>query len=85
MLARFDDLLLCYHDDYSTNALSDDLKKEALKELIPSSLEQAGKDIMMYRDVKEDTQNSVQVRSIIDARICADVQNQIIRMEVDAV
>ena len=49
--------------------MSDDLKKEALKELIPSSLEQAISDIMMYRDVKEDTLNSVQVRSIIDARI----------------
>ena len=81
LLARFDDLLLPYHDDYSIDALSDDLKKEALKELIPCSLEQAIKDIMMYRDVKEDTLNSVQIRSIIDARICADVQNQIIRME----
>ena len=85
LLARFDDLLLRYHDDYKTDALSDDLKKEALKELIPVSLEQAIKDIMMYRDVKEDTLNSKQIRGIIDARICADVQNQIIRMEVDAV
>ena len=53
-LALFHDLLLCYNEDYKTDALSDDLKKEALKELIPSSLEQAIKDIMMYRVVKED-------------------------------
>ena len=61
------------------------MKKEALKELIPSALEQAIKDIVMYRDVKEDSLSSTQVRSIIDPRNCADVQNQIIRMEVDAV
>ena len=62
LLARFDDLLLRH---------SDDLKKEALKELIPSALEQAINDILMYRDVKEDTLSSAQVRSIIDSRICA--------------
>ena len=39
----------------------------------------------MYRDVKEDTLPAAQVRSIIDSRICADVQNQIIKTEVDAV
>ena len=58
ILARFDDLLLRYSDDYKTEALSDDLKKEALKEFIPSALEQAIKDIMMYRDVKEDSLSS---------------------------
>ena len=85
LLARFDDLLLRYSDDYKTEALSDDLKKEALKELIPSAFEQAIKDIMMYRDVKEDTLSAAQVRSIIDSCICADVQHQIIWMEVDNV
>ena len=39
----------------------------------------------MYRDVKEDILSSSQIRSIINERICADVQNQIIKMEVDAV
>ena len=34
-LARFDDLLLRYHDDYCNDTLSDDFKKEAMKELIP--------------------------------------------------
>ena len=75
LLARFDDLLVLYNEDYKTDALSDDLKKEALKELIPSSLEQAIKDIMMCRDVKEDTLSSSQVLSTIGSRICADVQN----------
>ena len=37
ILARFDDLLLRYSDDCKTQALSDDLKKEALKELIPGA------------------------------------------------
>ena len=45
LLARFDDLRLRYSEDYDTEALSDDLKKEALKELIPVALEQHIKDI----------------------------------------
>ena len=85
LLARFDDLLLRYAEDYKTEALSDDLKKEALKELIPVGLEQSIKDIMMYRDVKEDSLNCAAIRSIINSRISADVQNQIIKMEVDNV
>ena len=40
---------------------------------------------MMYRDVKEDMLFSSQIRSIINERICADVQNQMIKMDVDAV
>ena len=39
----------------------------------------------MYRNIKEDTLSAAQIRSIINERICADVQNQIIKMEVDAV
>ena len=35
VLARFEDLLLRYHEDYSSEALSDDLKKEALNKFIP--------------------------------------------------
>ena len=85
VLAQFEDLLLRYSEDYSSEALSDDLKKEALKELIPSALEQCIKDVMMYHNVKEDTLSATQIRSIINERICADVQNQIIKMEVDAV
>ena len=40
---------------------------------------------MMYRNVKEETLSAAQVLSIINKRVCSDVQNQIIRMEVDAV
>ena len=40
---------------------------------------------MIYRNIKEDTLSTTQVRSIINKRICADVQNQITKMEVDAV
>ena len=78
-------MLLRYNEDYSTVALSEDLKQEALKELIHVAREQCIKDIMMYRDVKEDTWSAAKIRSIINERICADVQNPIIKMEVDAV
>ena len=73
VLARFEDLLLKYNEDYNTDALSDDLKKEALKELIPVALEQCIKDVLMYRNVKEDTLSAAQVLSIITERICSDV------------
>ena len=39
----------------------------------------------MFRNIKEDTLSAAQIRLIINERICADVQNQIIKMEVDAV
>ena len=44
VLARFEDLLLRYSEDYQIEALSDDLRKEALKDLIPPALEQCIKD-----------------------------------------
>ena len=72
------------NEDYKTDALSDDLNKEALKELIPPSVEQCIKDGMMYRNVCEDTLSAAQFLSVINERSCSDVQNQIIRMEVDA-
>ena len=37
-LAKFEDLLLKYCEDYQSQALSDDLKKDALKEIIPPAL-----------------------------------------------
>ena len=40
VLAWFEDFLLRYSEDYSSEALNDDLKKEALKDLIPPALEQ---------------------------------------------
>ena len=52
-------------------APSDDLKKEALKQLTPGALEQCIEDMRMYRNVKEDTLSAAQVRSIINERICA--------------
>ena len=39
LLARFGGLLPCYNEDYKTESLSDDLKRQALKELIPVALE----------------------------------------------
>ena len=41
-------MLFRYHEDYQSEALSDDLKKEALKELIPTALETTLKDIIMF-------------------------------------
>ena len=40
---------------------------------------------MIYRNIKEETLSAAQIRSFINERICADVQNQIIKMEVVAV
>ena len=85
LLARFEDMFFIYHKDYNSEALSDDLKKEALEELIPKVLETTIKDIIMFRDMKEDKLNSAQMRSIIMERIAGDVMNQLIRMDVDHV
>ena len=61
------------------------MKKEALKDLIPSALEQTIKDVIMFRDLREDSMNSGQMRTIIMERIAGDVMNQVIRMDVDNV
>ena len=85
LLSKFEDLLFRYHEDYKSDALLDDLKKEAIKELIPKALETTVKDIIMFRNMKEDTLNSAQMHSIIMERISSDVMNQVIRMDVDNV
>ena len=73
------------NEDFKSDALSDDFKMEALKELILPALEQCIKDAMMFRNIREDTLSAAQILSIINKRICPDVQNQLIRMKVDAV
>ena len=65
LLSKFEDLLVRYHEDYKSEALSDDLKKDAIKELIPKALETTVKDIIMFRNMKEDTLNSAQMHSIL--------------------
>ena len=52
MLAKLEDLLLKCFGDYETEAFSDDLKKEALKELIPPALGQTVKDVIMFRNIE---------------------------------
>ena len=84
-LAKFEDLLLKYYEDYQSEALSDDLKKEALKEIIPPALTQTVNDIMIFRNMSEDALNAVQVKTIVMERIAGDVQDQMIRMDVDQV
>ena len=68
VLARFEDMLLQHAEDYKTEALSDDLKKEAFKELIPPALEQTIKDVVMSRDMRRNSLSSAQVKSIIKRR-----------------
>ena len=85
MFAKFEDLLLRYYEDYQAEALSDDLEIEALKELIPTALAQTVKDVIMFRDMREDTLSAAQIRTIVMERIAGDVMNQVIRMDVDAV
>ena len=81
-MAKFEDMLLRYAEDHSSEALPDDLKKEALKELIPTVLEATVNGIIMFRDMKEDKLNAAQMRTIIMERIAGDVMNQVIRMDV---
>ena len=60
--AKFEDLLLKHYEDYESEALSDDLKKEALKELIPPALGQSVKDVIMFRNTNVVTLSAAQVK-----------------------
>ena len=68
-----------YYEDYE--ALSDDLKKEALKELIPPALAQTVKDMIMLRNMNVDTLSAAQGKTLVMESIAGDVQDQIIRMD----
>ena len=65
VLAKFDDLLVCYYMDYQTEALSDDLQKIAMRALIPVVLQDIVKDVIMFRSIREDVLSVVDLRSII--------------------
>jgi len=85
VLARFEDLLIKYYEDYESEALSDDLKKEALKELIPPALAQTVEDVIMFRNMNVDTLSAAQVKTLVMERIAGDVQDQVIGMSVGQV
>ena len=72
-------------EDFKTEALSDDLKKEAYKKMVPAALEQTIKDVLMFKNLKEDVTTSAEMKSLIHERISGDVMNQVFRMDVDAV
>ena len=78
-------MLLKYYEDYESEALSDDLKKEAIKELIPPALGQTVKDVIMFQNMNIDTLSAAQVKTLIMERIAGDVQDQVIRMDADQV
>ena len=65
--------------------MSDDLKKEALEELIPPALAQTVKDVIMFRNMNVDTLSAAQVKTLVMERIAGDVHHQVIRMDVDQV
>ena len=65
VLAKFDDLLVCYDMEYQTEALSDDLPKTAMRALIPVVLQDIVKDVIMFRSIREDVLSVVVLRSII--------------------
>ena len=71
-LAKFEDLLLRYYEDYQSEALSDDLQKTAMRELIPVALQQTVKDVIMFRSIHEDALSAVQLKTIIMERIVGD-------------
>ena len=85
MLAKFEDMRLKYYEDYETEALSDDSRKEALKELIPPALAQTVKDVIMFRNQNVDTLSASQINFLVMERIAGDVQGQVIKMDVDNV
>ena len=85
VLAGFEVLLQKYHEDYVSEALSDDLKKEAIKELIQPALGQTVKDVIMLRNMNVDTLSAAQVKTLVMERIAGDVQDQVIWMDVDQV
>ena len=76
---------LRYHEYYESEDLSDDLKKDALKEIIPPAFSQTVKDVMMFRNLSQDTLSASRVETIIMERIAGDVQDQVIRMDVDQI
>ena len=57
VLAKFGDLLFNYAEDYQMEAMSDDLKKK-LRKMKPAAPKQTVKDIIMFRNMKEDTLTS---------------------------
>ena len=78
VLAKFEDVLLRYAEGYQSQALPDDLKNEAFKELIPPAPEQTVKDVIMFCNMKEDTLSAAQAKAIINERITGNVMNQVI-------
>ena len=72
-------------EDYKTEALSDDLKKEALMESIPEFLGQMVKDSFFYRGILEDTSSYDQYNNSITARIARDALGHATPMVVDQV
>ena len=63
--------------------MSDDLKKEVLKELIPPALAQTVKDVIMLRNMNVDTPSSAQIKTLVMERIAGDVQDQVIKIPND--
>ena len=62
-----------------------DLNKEAYKEMVPLALEQTIKDVLMFRNLKEQIMSSAEMKSLTHERISGDIVNQIIRMDIHAV
>ena len=58
--------------------MTDDLKKDALKALIPQALEQTVKEVIMFRNMREDPLSAAQIKTISMERIAGDVMNQVI-------
>ena len=65
VLAKFDDLLIHYYNDYQIEALSDASLKAALRALIPAVLRDIVKDVIMFRSIIEDDLSVVDLRGII--------------------
>ena len=75
IIKAFEKLLERYKDDFKVDAMTDDLKKQALLELIPAELESTVQDVALYRDMSEDTMTYEQVKGLVQTRIARDVQD----------
>ena len=85
VMASFEEMISQYYEDFKTEALSDDLKKQAYMDLIPETLAIVIRDYIAMREMDEDEMNSSQIKAFVMSRIQPDIHKDTIPMDVDLV
>ena len=85
IMATFEEMLSQYYEDFKTEALSDDLKKQSYMDMIPDTLAMVIRDYIVMREMEEDSLNATQIKSFIMGRIQQDLLNLHVPMDVDLV